>query len=107
VLSSSAIVYDPALKIYAQEITLENTGTTAVAGPLFFILEDLPSGVTLLNKSAATTCFAPVHSGPSRRVFACAQHVRRFWFVFQRPIRGCDLIHAADGRSPRWPPIVL
>jgi hypothetical protein len=61
-LSSSAIVYDPTLKIYAQEITLENTGTAAVAGPLFFILEDVPSGVALLNKSGATACFAPLGS---------------------------------------------
>jgi hypothetical protein len=33
-----------------------------VAGPLFFILEDLPAAVTLANKSAATACFAPIGS---------------------------------------------
>jgi hypothetical protein len=33
-----------------------------VAGPLFFILEDLPAAVSLANKSAATACFAPIGS---------------------------------------------
>jgi hypothetical protein len=61
-ISSSKIVYDKGLKLYLQEVTLTNTGTTAVNGPLFFILEDLPSGVTLVNKSAATACFAPIGS---------------------------------------------
>jgi hypothetical protein len=61
-ISSSQIVYDPALKLYVQEVTMSNTGSTAVSGPLFFILEDLPSGVTLANKSAATACFAPTGS---------------------------------------------
>jgi hypothetical protein len=61
-ISSSKIVYDADLKLYVQEVTLSNTGSTAVAGPLFFILEDLPAGVTLANKSAATSCFAPIGS---------------------------------------------
>jgi hypothetical protein len=61
-ISGSQIVYDPALKLYVQEVTLSNTGTTAVAGPLFFILEDLPAAVSLANKSAATACFAPIGS---------------------------------------------
>ena len=37
-ISSSKIVYDPSLKLYLQEVYLSNTGSTAVAGPLFFIL---------------------------------------------------------------------
>jgi hypothetical protein len=41
-ISSGEIVYDPDLKLYVQDVTLSNTGTTAVAGPLFLILEDLP-----------------------------------------------------------------
>jgi len=60
--SSSKIVYDPSKSIYLQEVTLTNAGTTAADGPLFFILEDLPSGVTLVNKSGATACFAPIGS---------------------------------------------
>ncbi|HXM44902.1 MAG TPA: hypothetical protein VN924_26935 [Bryobacteraceae bacterium] len=61
-LVSSKIVYDPSLQVYFQEVTLTNTGTAAVTGPLFFILEDLPAAVTLANKSAATACFAPIGS---------------------------------------------
>jgi hypothetical protein len=61
-ISSSQIVYYPPLKLYAQEVTLTNTGSTAVAGPLLFILEDLPPGITLLNRSGVTTCFAPIGS---------------------------------------------
>lgn len=61
-ISSSKIVYNKSLKLYLQEVTLTNTGTTAVNGPLFLILEDLPSGVTLVNKSGATACFAPIGS---------------------------------------------
>src|ERR1035441_1505932 len=61
-ISSSKIVYDPALKLYLQEVYLGNTGPTALAGPLFFILEDLPAGVRLANKSGATACFAPIGS---------------------------------------------
>ena len=61
-ISSSKTVYDPALKLYLQEVYLGNTGPTAVAGPLFFILEDLPAGVRLANKSGATACFAPIGS---------------------------------------------
>ena len=40
-ISSSEIIYDADLKLYFQEVTLSNTSSTAVAGPLFFILEDL------------------------------------------------------------------
>ena len=46
-ISSSQIVYDASLKLYLQEVALTNTGTAAVTGPLFFILEDLPAAVTL------------------------------------------------------------
>jgi hypothetical protein len=60
--ASTKIVYDPTHNIYVQEISLTNSGTTAVNGPLFFILEDLPTGVTLAEKSAATACLAPVGS---------------------------------------------
>ena len=61
-ISSSPIVYHPGLKLHAQDVYLSNTGSTAVAGPLFLILEDLPAGVSLVNKSGATACFAPIGS---------------------------------------------
>jgi hypothetical protein len=61
-ISSSKIIYDADLKLYFQEVTLTNNGSTAVNGPLFFILENLPTAVTLANKSGATACFAPIGS---------------------------------------------
>jgi hypothetical protein len=61
-ISSGPITYHSSLRLYTQEVTLTNAGTTAVDGPLFFILEDLPFGVTLVNKSGATGCFAPIGS---------------------------------------------
>lgn len=60
--SSGEIVYDPSENIYVQAVELTNNGSTAVSGPLFFILEDLPAAFTLVNKSAATACFAPIGS---------------------------------------------
>jgi hypothetical protein len=60
--TSGPIVYDTNLKLYSQDISLTNAGSSAVEGPLFFILEDLPSGVALVNKSGATECFAPLGS---------------------------------------------
>jgi len=62
-VSSSNIVYHPTVKLYQQNVYLENTGTAPVAGPLYFILEDLPAGVTVVNNSGGTTdCMAPLGS---------------------------------------------
>jgi hypothetical protein len=61
-ISSSKIVYDTRLKLYLQDVFLTNTKTTAAAGPLFLILQDLAAGVSLANKSGATECFAPIGS---------------------------------------------
>ncbi|HUE05780.1 MAG TPA: hypothetical protein VMR62_39930 [Bryobacteraceae bacterium] len=61
-ISSSKIFYDPTNRIYRQNVALTNAGTMAVNGPLFFILQDLPSAVTLVNKWEATACFAPIGS---------------------------------------------
>ena len=61
-ISSGKVFYDPSTKIYLQKVALTNAGTTAVNGPLFLILQDLSSGVTLANKSAATACFEPIGS---------------------------------------------
>jgi hypothetical protein len=61
-VSSSKIFYNRQFNLYVQEVTLTNVGTTAVDGPLFFVLEDLPSGVTLVNKSAPTECIEPTSS---------------------------------------------
>jgi hypothetical protein len=61
-ISSSKIFYDQHLGQNFQDVALSNTGAAAVKGPLFFILEDLPSALNLVNESAATACFTPIGS---------------------------------------------
>jgi hypothetical protein len=39
-----------------------NGRTTALAGPLFVILENLPAGVIVATGSTPSTCFAPIGS---------------------------------------------
>ncbi len=61
-ISSGPIIYHQAAKIYTQDVTLTNVGTAAVPGPVYLILEGLPSAVSLVNKSGPTTCYAPLGS---------------------------------------------
>lgn len=42
-IGSDPIVYHPTSMLYTQDVYLSNTGSTAVTGPLFLILEDLPA----------------------------------------------------------------
>ena len=58
-ISSSPIIYHTGLSLYTQNVYLSNTGSTAVTGPLFLILEDIPDGVGVANESRATSCFSP------------------------------------------------
>jgi hypothetical protein len=61
-ISSGSINYHPGLRLYTQAVTLTNTGSTAVTGPLSLILEDLPTGVSIVNASKPTSCYAPIGS---------------------------------------------
>jgi hypothetical protein len=61
-VSSGPIVYDPGPRLYVQQLDVTNGGTTAIAGPLFLILENLPDGVSVVNRSTPSTCFAPIGS---------------------------------------------
>ena len=45
---------------YSQTVTLNNTGTTTITGPIYFEVSGLGSSVTLLNPSGATTCALPI-----------------------------------------------
>jgi len=88
--SAGPIVYYPSLKLYAQQVSLKNTSTVAKAGPLFFILEDLPASVTLVNRSGATACFAPIGSPyvvplPEGSLLAPNTSLE-FWLEFSDPI---------------------
>jgi Bacterial Ig domain len=49
-------------KHYSQVVTITNTGTTAVAGPLVLVLDTLSKGATLNNKTGVTTTVAPLGS---------------------------------------------
>ena len=77
-VSSSKIVYDKNLRLYLQEVALTNTGATAVNGPVFLILEDLSSRVTLGEQIAAhvmlRTDWQRVCRRASRRICAGARY---------------------------------
>jgi hypothetical protein len=61
-VSGGPIVYYPGPKLYVQHLDVTNGRTTALAGPLFLILENLPAGVSVANESTPSKCFAPIGS---------------------------------------------
>lgn len=56
------IVFHQSTGDYSQIAGLTNQGTSAIQGPIYLVVEDLPAGVAILNKSDATTCYAPLGS---------------------------------------------
>jgi hypothetical protein len=61
-IGSDPIVYQPGSKLYTQDVYLSNTGSITVTGPIFLILENLPTGVSVANESRPTSCYAPIGS---------------------------------------------
>ncbi len=47
---------------YQQNVTLRNTGATAISGPLSLVLDNLTSGVILVNRNGVTACATPPSS---------------------------------------------
>jgi hypothetical protein len=47
---------------YAQSVTLKGNAHAAVQGPISFVLDQLPAGVSLLSAAGTTQCAAPVGS---------------------------------------------
>jgi hypothetical protein len=47
---------------YFQKVTLKNTSSAAIAGPISFVLDSLTSGATLVNAGGVTSCAAPAGS---------------------------------------------
>jgi Bacterial Ig domain len=47
---------------YFQKVTLKNTSSAAIAGPISFVLDSLTSGATLVNAAGVTSCAAPAGS---------------------------------------------
>jgi len=59
-VTRGAIAYDKTLQEYVQTIALKNTGATAIAGPLYVLFKNLPSGVFPANRgSSVSICMAP------------------------------------------------
>ncbi len=56
----------PATGRYVQQVTLRNTGGSAIQGPVSWILDNLSANATLFNKSGDTGCATPV--SPYRNV---------------------------------------
>jgi hypothetical protein len=58
-ITRSGYSYSPVLKRYGQTVTLTNTGTVAIMGPISLVLDGLSSNATLLNPTGKTACIAP------------------------------------------------
>jgi hypothetical protein len=54
VITRANLVYNRTTGLYTQQVTIRNTGTTAVVGPLSLVLDHLTSNVVLDNQSGVT-----------------------------------------------------
>jgi hypothetical protein len=61
-VARSGFSYNVITKRYGQTLTLTNTGTAAIAGPLFVVLDNVTSAATLLSPAGRTACLAPLGS---------------------------------------------
>ncbi len=61
-VAQSGYVYDRRTQQFVQQVTLENTGPTAVFGPLWLVLDNLSANATLVNASGTTANFPPLGS---------------------------------------------
>jgi hypothetical protein len=58
-ITLGSLTYNSSTKLWSETVTVKNTGARAITGPLSLVLTDLPSGISLTNRSASTVCFAP------------------------------------------------
>lgn len=61
-VTRSGYGYNLATQRFVQTVTLMNTSTGAITGPLSLALDNLSSNATLFNSSGATACAAPAGS---------------------------------------------
>lgn len=61
-VSLGPLNYNPPTKTYSQTVTVTNSGSTALTGPLSLVLAGLTTGATLSDRNGTTVCFAPVGS---------------------------------------------
>ncbi len=57
--TAGSFQFNPIQHKYAQTVSLKNTGTTAITGPIYFEINGLSSNATLLNPSGKTSCALP------------------------------------------------
>jgi hypothetical protein len=58
----SGYSYSIVTKRYAQTVTLTNSGSSKIAGPISLVLDDLSSDASLYNSAGTTECTAPLGS---------------------------------------------
>lgn len=56
------ITYDRITRLYYQTVTLTNTGTSAVPGPISLVLDSLSASARLVNRTGVTAATSPVGS---------------------------------------------
>jgi hypothetical protein len=60
--NSGSVDVDRRTQHNVQDVRVTNTGNSAAPAPLFLVLDNLPSGVTLLNANGATSVLGPLGS---------------------------------------------
>jgi pimeloyl-ACP methyl ester carboxylesterase len=58
----SGFVLNRQTGFYVQTVVITNMAEIPTTGPLYFVIGDLPAGVTLINKSGLTQTIVPTHS---------------------------------------------
>jgi hypothetical protein len=60
-VTAGGFVYNFSTGLFSQTVTLKNTGSTAIAGPISYVLDNLSSNATLSSPSPSglTGCIAP------------------------------------------------
>jgi uncharacterized repeat protein (TIGR01451 family) len=61
-VTRSGYSYSIVTKSYAQTVTLENTSSAAITGPISLVLDNLSSNAILSNASGSTSCASPLAS---------------------------------------------
>ncbi|MGA2422310.1 MAG: hypothetical protein ABSG69_19710, partial [Candidatus Acidiferrum sp.] len=61
-IARSGYLYNFGIKRFYQTVTLTNTSSASITGPIALVLDALNSTSTLFNASGATTCAAPLGS---------------------------------------------
>ena len=70
--TGSGLVYDPVTDRFVGELTITNTSTTDISGPLFVVIHDLPAGVSLDSFTAIDGEGNPLYKVDQSRLSAGA-----------------------------------